>query len=114
MERKSAEQVMETIRDGAEAWREELELTEQKYQKLSETIREQLHAGLSDTFKSFDSESAKVVDRLSGSHLNMEDILGSLEKSLEQMKSHSGVMVQTLSTLQKLQNQRTTSTPAGE
>ena len=114
MERKSAEQVMETIRDGAEAWREELELTEQKYQKLSETIREQLHAGLSDTFKSFDSESAKVVDRLSGSHLNMEDILGSLERSLEQMKSHSGVMVQTLSTLQKLQNQRTTSTPAGE
>lgn len=81
-ERAQLREAVDGMRDGASAWKEELELTSARYEELSRGLREGLHAGLRQTFETFDTESSKVVDRLGGSYLQIEDSLKNMESLL--------------------------------
>lgn len=58
-----------------EGFQDKMELSREQYQRLVKELRAELHAGLAETFKQFDHETAEIADRLSGSYVNMQQSL---------------------------------------
>jgi chromosome segregation ATPase len=76
------------LSDNLNHLRDALEVLPERYRDLVREIRNQLHAGLKDTFAEFDDASSDIAGHLSGSYVNMISTLERLDGALDHLDEY--------------------------